>query len=668
MLRTALTRYLSIALAVWMLVFALTRSLLVLAQWDQLRALPAADLLGSAGIGALYDVGFLIYVALALSLPLALCPRRWWGARVLPWCLKGVLAAGVFSMLFVAAMEWLFWNAYGTRFNFIAVDYLVYSEEMVDKLLESYSIYPLLAAVMLVSAVVSVALSPLVERALRLPAAAAGARVGLVGVLALLALLDSALLDQRLLDAVGRTSALRELAGNGPFQFFAAFRNNELDYEHFYATLPEPQAGQQLRQALSEPNARFLGRDPLDVRRQVDNPGEPRRLNVVLVVVESLSAKYMERFGGRAGLTPNLEHLRRESLFFTNFYATGTRTDRGLEAVTLSVPPTPGRSIVKRIGRESGYASLGQHLRAEGYDSVFLYGGHGYFDNLSAFFAGNGYRVVDQSSVPAEEVGFSTARGMADEDLYRQVLKVADADHTAGQPFFLQVMTTSNHRPYTYPAGRVDIPSGTGRHGAVKYTDYAIGEFLRQARSRPWFDRTVFVFLADHCAGSAGHEEVPVANYRIPMFVYAPALVTPGEFDGIASQIDVAPTLLGLLNIDYVSTFFGRNLLLPGGRPGLAPIASYQHLGLFDGRDLSVLSPRGGLRRHRDALGLSIGYPAALQDPLVAMGVAYYQAASHDFHQGLLAWRAIGAGLGLPDADEHKMAGVQQEPSTDEKL
>ena len=119
---------------------------------------------------------------------------------------------------------------------------------------------------------------------------------------------------------------------------------------------------------------------------------------------------------------------------------------------------------------------------------------------------------------------------MADEDLYVQALKLADADHAAGQPFFLHLMTTSNHRPYTYPDGRIDIPSGDGREGAVKYTDHAIGQFLEQARSKPWFADTIFVFVADHTAGSAGREDLPVANYHIPLFIYAPGLIEPREY------------------------------------------------------------------------------------------------------------------------------------------
>ena len=217
---------------------------------------------------------------------------------------------------------------------------------------------------------------------------------------------------------LGGNTYQRELASNGPFQFFAAFRNNELDYQQFYATLPAQEMASLLRDEVREPNARFIGSDPQDIRRLIDNPGEPQRLNVVLVTIESLSAKYLGSFGDTRGLTPNLDELRQQSLSFSNFYATGTRTDRGLEAITLSIPPTPGRSIVKRIGRESGYGSLGQQFNALGYDSVFIYGGRGYFDNMNAFFGGNGYRIVDQSSVAESDMAFKNAWGMSDEDIY----------------------------------------------------------------------------------------------------------------------------------------------------------------------------------------------------------------------------------------------------------
>ena len=258
---------------------------------------------------------------------------------------------------------------------------------------------------------------------------------------------------------------------------------------------------------------------------------------------------------------------------------------------------------------------------------------------MSAFFSGNGYRVVDQSSVDEADMHFKNAWGMADEDLYRLAIREADADYAVGKPFLLQLMTTSNHRPYTYPDGRIDIPSGEGREGAVKYTDATIGEFLHNARSKPWFANTLFVIVADHTAGSAGSQDLPVANYHIPLFIYAPNLIEPREMNLVASQIDIAPTLLGLLNLDYVSTFFGRNLLRDDVQPGRALIGNYQHLGLFDGKDLAILSPRRAIRRHDDALQASREASAGIDDPLVMRDIAYYQGASYDYGHALLSWK-----------------------------
>ncbi|MBX8623124.1 sulfatase-like hydrolase/transferase [Pseudomonas glycinae] len=635
-LKTAPVRFLLLVTGAWLVVFLLTRTVLLLTHLDEAGGVA----LSMFGIGLLYDLGFLAYAALPMGLYLLLCPPALWRRRGHRWFLQGLLTISLFAMLFTSVAEWLFWDEFGVRFNFIAVDYLVYSDEVLNNVLESYPIGMLLSILALLAVALSFALRKPFNAALDAPLPPLRGR--LLNALGLLVVagLSLQLLSQDAPRAQGGNAYQNELASNGPYQFFAAFRNNELDYGQFYSSLsPEKVAGQ-IRAELSEPNARFIGQDPQDIRRLIDNPGTVRKPNIVLVTIESLSAKYLGSNGDERNLTPNLDALRKQSLYFNNFYATGTRTDRGLEAITLAIPPTPGRSIVKRIGRESGFASLGQQLSAVGYDSVFVYGGRGYFDNMNAFFSGNGYRVVDQSSVDESEIHFKNAWGMADEDLYKQTLKLADADHARQQPFLLQLMTTSNHRPYTYPDNRIDIKSGNGRDGAVKYTDYAIGQFLEQARQKPWFDNTIFIFVADHTAGSAGKEDLPISNYQIPLFIYAPKLIEPRENAQLASQIDLAPTLLGLLNLDYQSTFFGRNLLQDNPLPPRVVVGNYQHLGLFDGKDLAILSPRQGLRRHDDALTESRESKAASDDPLISRAITYYQTASYGFKQQLLGWKA----------------------------
>ena len=640
--KTAPMRFLLLVTGAWLIIFLLTRTVLLLTHLDE----AGSGFLSVFGIGLLYDLGFIAYAALPMGLYLLLCPPALWRRRGHRWVLQGLLTVSLFAMLFTSVAEWLFWDEFGVRFNFIAVDYLVYSDEVLNNLLESYPIGTLLSILAVLALALSFALRQPFNAALDAPLPSLRGRLLNALGLLIVAGLSLQLLSQDSPRAQGGNAYQNELASNGPYQFFAAFRNNELDYPQFYSSLPPAVVAQQIRAELSEPNAHFINEDPQDIRRMIDNPGTVRKPNIVLVTIESFSAKYMGSNGDDRNLTPNLDALRKQSLYFNNFYATGTRTDRGLEAITLAIPPTPGRSIVKRVGRESGFASLGQQLGAVGYDSVFVYGGRGYFDNMNAFFSGNGYRVVDQSSVDESEIHFKNAWGMADEDLYKQTLKLADADYAKQQPFLLQLMTTSNHRPYTYPDNRIEIKSGNGRDGAVKYTDYAIGQFLDQARKKPWFDDTIFVFVADHTAGSAGKEDLPISNYQIPLFIYAPKLVDARETAQLASQIDLAPTLLGLLNLDYESTFFGRNLLQDNPLPPRVVVGNYQHLGLFDGKDLAILSPRQGLRRHDEALTESRESRATASDPLITRAITYYQTASYGFKQQLLGWKAPKEGAG----------------------
>lgn len=199
-----------------------------------------------------------------------------------------------------------------------------------------------------------------------------------------------------------------------------------------------------------------------------------------------------------------------------------------------------------------------------------------------------------------------------------------------GKPFFLHVMTTSNHRPYTYPEGRIDIPSGTGRAGAVKYTDYAIGKFLRDAKTRAWFDNTIFVIIADHGASARGTTDIPVERYRIPLIIYSPGHVKAQRIDRLASQIDVPPTLLrGLLGVNYRSKFFGYDLLRI--QPGMerAFVATYQTLGYLREGWLVTLAPKRVVKLRRfdaDAPALS----AQREDEIRREAISLYQVAAQD--------------------------------------
>jgi phosphoglycerol transferase MdoB-like AlkP superfamily enzyme len=317
-----------------------------------------------------------------------------------------------------------------------------------------------------------------------------------------------------------------------------------------------------------------------------------------------------------------------DGALFTHFYATGTRTIRGLEALTLSIPPTAGQSIVKRPDNEKLF-NLGHVLQERGYDTAFLYGGMGYFDNMNAFYEGNGYRIVDQNQFTSEEVTFKNAWGVSDDIIFNRTIKEADNDFSQDKPFFFQIMTTTNHRPYSYPEGKIDIPSGKSREGAVKYTDYAIQEFIKTAKTKPWFDNTIFVMVADHCAGSARKTDLPVDKYHIPLFIYAPKHVPAVENTTLSSQIDVAPTLLGLLNLRYESQFYGQDILKTAPEKGRALISNYQKLGLFKDNKLVYLSPQQKIDVVDDPLGEHHSVAPETQTDLVNDVMSYYQSADY---------------------------------------
>lgn len=596
-------------------------------EWD-------ASLLAAFGWGTVFDLGAGLLAAIPLVLGLTLLPAKAFERNGVRLLAHAMLFAITGLLLFGAVAEWLFWDEFSVRFNFIAVDYLVYTTEVIANIRESYPMPLILAVLALVTAAVYGALlrTGLVAAWLDARHETAGPRYRRGAAWVVLAVVVGLGLDSNQIPAFSNTYN-RELAKDGLWSLFASFRNNELDYDEFYSTLPVDAAFANLRQEISADGAIPLG-DARDTLRYVRNEGPELRLNVIQITVESLSADFLSTFNRASKLTPNLGALAEHSLVFENLYATGTRTDRGMEALSLSLPPTPGRSLIKRP-RNDNLFTLGSVFRSRDYDTAFIYGGYGYFDNMNAFFGGNGYRVVDRASVQEDDITFANAWGACDEDLYRWTLREADAAHAAGRPFHHFVMTTSNHRPYTYPEGKIDLPPKvSGRSGAVKYTDYAIGQFLRAAADKPWFKHTVFVIVGDHCASVAGKVELPVQNYHIPLFIYAPGgQIAPGRVPDLMSQIDYAPTLLGLLNWSYASRFYGWDVRkATGDRRAL--VGNYQRLGLYEPGLLEVLKPM----RAEDSYALDPTTfalsPREDDEHHRSETIAYYQTASYLYRNG----------------------------------
>lgn len=562
------------------------------------------------------------YWLLPYALYLWILPRRKAGGRADRWITVSWFFLFALANLFEDVAEAFFWNEFEASFNFIAVDYLIYTKEVIGNIYESYPIIPILLGVLAVSGLAAWGFRRfLIPKSAEAPG---GWKRGCV-VVALLACVTGGywMVDIKDADSVGNRYN-SEMAKDGLYSLFSAFIKNELDYRSYYLTLPDQDASEFLAGEFSADDTSVPDAAFGSVARRVRPVAEAIRPNVVVVIMESMGAEFLNecRQDG-ADLTPCLSRLSREGVFFPNTYATGTRSVRGLEAVSTSLPPLPGMSIVRREGNEH-LRTIGSIFREKGYDLKWIYGGYGYFDNMNYFFGNNGFQVMDRHSMEDSEVTHSTIWGVCDEDLFRRAVREADESYGSGKPFLQVVFTTSNHRPYTYPEGRIDIPSHTGHLGAVKYADYSVGALVAEAKGRPWFDNTLFVFVADHGAGSAGKKSLNPETHRIFSIFYAPALLKPERRETPISQIDVLPTLLGLLKWPYDAAFYGKDALKPSYQSRYF-VSNYQYIGYVKGDDMVVLKPQRGTEFYRGGHGVAAD--GRLRE-LEKEAVYYYQHAS----------------------------------------
>jgi len=343
---------------------------------------------------------------------------------------------------------------------------------------------------------------------------------------------------------------------------------DESELVHNYGKMPDDEVIHRIRKGMGLPESAFTNPDIPPLHLQVPRHKRKRPLNLVIILEESLGAEYVQSLGGLP-LTPELERLSQKGLWFSQLYATGTRSVRGIEAVVTGFPPTPVRSILRLNLSQSGFFSLAGLLKRQGYTTQFIYGGDSQFDNMKGFFLGNGFdRVIDEKDF--REHIFRGAWGVSDEDIFdrthRELLAHGD------RPFFTMVFTVSNHPPFEFPDGRIDL-IGKRKNtikNAVRYADYALGRFFDRARNAPYWENTVFLVVADHEDKVPGEDLVPIKYFHIPALIIG-SDITAGVYDKVASQMDLPPTLLSIMGIESSHPMQGHDLLQPpNDRPGRA--------------------------------------------------------------------------------------------------
>jgi phosphoglycerol transferase MdoB-like AlkP superfamily enzyme len=595
------TAWCGVLAALCLAIPSLTRTGLALARSADLAGLRPGQIADLFLTGLRLDGMIAGAIVLPVAALLLLTPERW-----LAGCLTALhLHAGLVFLGLCAAevAGWFFFAYYDLRPNYLVLEHAG-DPEVIATLLSAYPVGWGLA-VSLAGALLAGWLQHVLAGRLRPPASSLRDRAGALLCLILAGLAMRGTLDHRPLNPTfaARTAnrVANEIAGSGVLNLATeAWLRRSDAYRPLASVLPslsEQEALARARAQLAPRAGSWLPGAPSPLARRVEAPAREKPLHVVLVVMESFTARLVGALGGSPALTPELDRLAAEGVLLTNCHATGERTVQGLEAILSSFPSLSGVSSVRRPQARQGFDTLATTLRARGYDTLFLYGGQGIFDDMRGFFVGNGFDVFLEER-DFEDARFRGAWGVSDEDVFRRALQELERRSAAGRPVLAVILTISLHSPWEFPAGRVpplppDTPVPPGFERAelenFRYADWAIGELVREARGKPFFDETVFVFVGDHGVHLRGRELVPTDEYRVPALFLAPRVLSPRRIERVTSQLDVAPTLMGILGGAYPTTAFGEDVLARPEGEGFAPM-------VYDRKRIALLrGPRLGI-------------------------------------------------------------------------
>jgi phosphoglycerol transferase MdoB-like AlkP superfamily enzyme len=534
-----------------------------------------------------------------------------------------LLVIGVFGFMEIATIPFI--NEYDTRPNLLFVEYLRYPQEVMSMLFVGYKT-ELIAALILMPLL-------LVPARRRLRSLTTGvARNSKLSALplALLSLVASVAAARSTLDhrpvnpstvAFSSDTLVNSLALNSLYSvLYATYELRHEDSGFVYGEVNEPEVIRSIRQEMAVPDSAFTDPAIPTLRLQQATMTYAKPKNLVFVIEESLGAEFVGSLGGLP-LTPNLDRLAKQGIWFEQLYATGTRSARGLEAIVAGFPPTSSQSVLKLGKAQRDFFTIGEMLRREGYDTSFIYGGEAQFDNMRRFFMNNGFDwVIDENDY--DDPVFLGSWGVSDEDLFNR----AHAEFSAarGKPFFSVVFSSSNHTPFEFPDDRIELyeqPKQTVNN-AVKYADYALGEFFDKAMASDYWQDTVFLIVADHNSRVYGADVVPVKRFHIPALILGGS-IEPMVYTEVASQIDLAPTLLALIGIGAEHPMIGRDLTRAdaASRPGRAIMQFNTKQAYMHGDEVVVLQkdrPVQQFRYQSDRL-----VPAAVDPALVRRAEAH---------------------------------------------
>jgi phosphoglycerol transferase MdoB-like AlkP superfamily enzyme len=565
MARTLLRIY-----GLWIGVCLLGRLALMVWQWGRLADLSPGERLLGLVHGVRMDTMAFGYLLVVPLLVMTVFPGVW--KRAASAVVRGWALVVLLLLTYVEVAGFPFFAEYDVRPNILFVEYLKYPKEVVSMLWKDQKLALGVAVVLLGGVAFAFRRLPLVPRLEdRFFASHWRRAVWFLPVAAVLFFGIRSSFGHRpanISDALySENRVANEIAKNSLHSISDAAYRARKDGEQLakrYGKIPMEEAYRRVYQLMEiEPNKErpFYRKEP------GQRPGVKPK-NLVIIVQESMGAQFVEFTGGEKGLTPNLDRLSGEGIAFTNLFSNGTRSIRGLSAMSAGFLPIPGDGVFKRPKSQSGFFSIASLLKPHGYHSSFIYGGEARFDNMKAWYLGNGFEeVIEQKDF--KNPSFVSTWGVSDEDLVLRADERYVELSEQGKPFVSVVFSSSNHEPFELPEGKIEWVPGVEKYSvknAIKYADFAIGRFFEVAKTRAYYEDTVFVVVADHNVRVYGDDEVPVSAFHIPGLILGGG-IEPMRHDELASQPEVLATALDLLGLELEHPVLGHSIFNPEKEP-----------------------------------------------------------------------------------------------------
>ncbi|MBN2226042.1 MAG: LTA synthase family protein [candidate division Zixibacteria bacterium] len=575
------------------LCFAILRLLFLLGHRDVASSSAISNVMHAFGLGFRFDAKVLAILFLPLYL-LTLLPTVDFHEKGIRKAFAWVLTPWFGIFIFLGIADIRFFGIFGSRLNFWAVEYLEHTDLFLYSIVSDAAFWMSLVLILAMTALYYIAIRIALNRLTRRRSYPSWSSriIWHIIVLALLAFAIRGKLGMKALDWGAaffcEDQFANQLALNSVYTFghslYEEWRDGRSPTDpnkQRFAFYPIDDACDTVCDMLDiEPT----GCDSLDLTRKLGEDGNLGFIpNVVIIIMESWSNDRIGVLDSDVHISPHFDSLSNHGLLFTRFYANGIRTNRGLPAIVCSFPALPGRSIMKRYSASHPFRSLAEILDTYGVTSIFAHGGDIEFDNMEGFLRAVGYdRFFGEDDFgDALRLG---KWGIADHAFFE---RLADKIDSFPRPFNLTALSLSYHDPYLIPDERFrrfdDNSEDNRKLNSLYYTDWALGRFFDRIRNEPFVDSTIFIITADHYPHQSGTYPLAPANFKIPLFIYAPGII--GDFaqktDVIASQVDILPTLLTLMGITADGIVWGRDVLsLDNADSGFAVIVADEKLGL----------------------------------------------------------------------------------------